>query len=268
MEREKNFSEEKTSIEMPTTSPDTACRFYLREIERLGRTEDVKQWIETALKTEPEIYGSTEEFLEANPNYEEKISENLESEEKAAVKSYSGYNFAWINSVARGFWDYEKMGKKTPELEEQIKDTTRKIVSAIDKSPKPEKSFVTFRGTNLDAFRSYGISQISDLEKMKGQLMLEQGFTSTALAREQSFVERKESSFWIKSSDIEIHYHIPSGSDDVIALTSDELSYSPQQTEVLIKYGSLSYVTDVSLDEKGHAVMDMVLVPSSVYDHA
>ena len=252
--------------ELPTTSPDFVCRFYLREIARLGKTEDVLNSINQSLESTPALYGSTEEFLAANPDYDEKIDTNLSPDEKKAVKEYSGYSFAWINSVARGFWDYDKMGRKTPEMEEEIKETTRGIVSAIKKAPAPTQDFMTFRGTNLDGFRAYGINSLEDLTRMKGQFTLEQGFTSTALARERSFVEHKENGFWVGSSNIEIHYHIPAGADEVLALTSEDLSYSPGQTEVLIDHSTLNYISDVVFDRDGHAVVDMILVPRSVYD--
>lgn len=265
MEHERQ-NDENAVVELPTTSPDFVCRFYLQEITRLGKMGDVLGSINQSLESTPALYGSTEEFLAANPDYDEKIDTNLSSDEKKAVKEYSSYSFAWINSVARGFWDYEKMGRKTPEMEEKIKETTRNIISAIKKAPAPTQDFMTFRGTNLDGFRAYGIEKLEDLAKLKGQFTLEQGFTSTALARDRSFVEHEENDLWVGSSNIEIHYHIPAGANEVIALTSEDLSYSPGQTEVLIDHDALNYVSDVVFDRDGHAVMDMILIPRSIYD--
>ena len=265
MESERKIGTINPSIELPETSPDLTCRLYLREISRLGKMEDVQKCINDCLNNEPAIYSSTEEFLTANPNYEKEVNLALSNKEKAAVRSYSGYKFAWINSIARGFWDYEKMGAKTPEVEAEIKETTREIISAIKKAPAPEKDFMTFRGTNLDGFRSYGVNTINDLAKMKGQFMLEQGFTSTAIKREKSFAEREVSDLWIGESNIEMRYHIPAGAEEILALTSDDLSYSPEQTEVLIDHDALSYVSDVNIDGNGHAVVDTILVPRSTY---
>ena len=268
MEREKGPAKSELPAELPTTSPDWTCRYYLEEIQRLGRMGDVRDWIKNALDEDADMYDSVQEFLSANPGYEENLDETLSPDEKTAVRAYSGRSFSWINSIARGFWDYEQLGKKTPELEEETKETTRRIVSAIDKAPKPKKGFITFRGTNLDAFRNYGITELSELEKMKGQFMLEQGFTSTSLVRDKSFAERKVSDLWIKSSSIETRYRIPAGSDGIIAMTSGDLSYNDStELEVLIRYGALSYVTDVSYGEDGHPILDMVLIPNSVYDH-
>ena len=228
--------------------------------------DDVRECIEGALNKQPDVYSSTQEFLAANPGYEEKINNSLSPDEKAAVKEYSGYRFTWINSVARGFWDYEKMGRKTPEAEDKIKDTTREIIAATAKAPEIENDFMVFRGTNLDSFRNYEINDISELTKMKGQFMLEQGFTSTAIAKDRNFAERKADDSWIKESNIEIHYHIPAGTKEVIALASSDLSYSPEQTEVLFDHDSLSYITDVSFGEDGRAMIDAVLIPRSVYN--
>lgn len=247
-------------------SKDSACRFYLREIERSGRTEAVENYLAEKMATQPEVYDSVDEFLAENPNYMQKLSDDLSYKEKVALRSYSGYRFAWINSVARGFWDYEKMGRKTPELEEEIKDTTRTIIGAFSEAPAPEKDFLTFRGTNLDEFRSYGVREISDLAGMEGQFMLSQGFTSTAIRRDKSFAEREVSDLWIGRSNVEIRFRIPAGSHETIALLSDELSYSPQQTEVLIDHDALSYVSNVTFDKENHAVIDAILIPREVYD--
>ena len=229
--------------------------------------ENVADCVNNALNTAPDSYNSFEEFLSANPGYEETTLQTLNADEKAALQSYSGYRFAWINSVARGFWDYEKMGRKTPELEEEIKEKTRNIISALDKAPAAEKGFVTYRGTNLDGFKTQGIGSLEDLAKLKGQFMFEQGFTSTALNRDNSFVNHEANDLWIGESNIEMRYHIPAGAKGVIALTSTELSHSTGQTEVLIDHDTLEYVSDVNYAEDGHAVLDVVMIPSSVYDY-
>lgn len=267
MEYENIGAPNKLASELPTTSRDWVCQLYLREIERSGKMEKVRDYLAArAMASRPDVYSSAGDFLEANPGYEQKISTSLNHAEKSAIKQYSGYRFAWINSVARGFWDYEKMGRKTPELEAEIKETTREIIGAFPKAPVPEKDFLTFRGTNLDEFRNYGVDSIANLAKMKGQFMLSQGFTSTAIAREKSFAERDVSDLWIGKSNVEIRFRIPAGSHETIALLSDELSYSPQQTEVLIDHNALSYISDVTFDKENHAVVDAILIPRDLYD--
>lgn len=230
---------------------------------------NVKECISEALATQPESYDTMESFLTANPGYEETIHNDLDYGEKVALQSYSGFRFAWINSVARGFWDYDKLGRKTPELEEEIKDSTRKIISAIEKAPKVQKDFMTFRGTDLSSFRAYGINEISELQEMKGQMMLEQGFTSTAITREKSWAGRDDmkGTLWINKPTVEIRYHIPAGADSLIALSSSELSYSPQQAEILMDHNSLFYISDVNFDKDNHAIVDAVLIPKSVYNY-
>ncbi len=251
--------------ELPKTSPDRECNFFIREIERSKKTERVAHYIDEKLATEAKKYDSTEEFYEQNPGYDNELAQTLTPPQKEAFKRYSGYNFALINSVARGFWDYEKMGKETPEKRKDIEDTIQIISEAIPQAPAPNEDFLTFRGTNLDAFRSYGVEKISDLEKLKDQFYLDRSFASTALLRGRSFVEKDEPTFWIGSSNIEVRYHIPADSHDSVALFTDELSYSPEQTEVLLNRWSLNYVSDVKVDSD-HATIDMLLIPKEVYD--
>ena len=168
--------------------------------------------------------------------------------------------------MARGIWNYDKLGRKTPELEEEIRDSTRKIISGIEKAPPAQKDFVTFRGTSLSGFRSYGVNNLADLQKMQGQFMLEQGFTSTAIAHERNFAERGVQSLWISNSNVEMRFHIPAGAKDFLALTSGDLSYSPEQTEVLINRNALSYISNVTFDKENHAVVDAILIPRSIYE--
>ena len=253
-----------TTRELPTTSANQTCRFYLREFERTGKLNKIAHFIDEKLNTEPKTYTSVDTFCADNPNYVEEI-ENFSQAEKSAIREYSGFRFAWINSVSRGFWDYEKMGQKTPELENEIKNTATEIESTISHAPTPETDFLTFRGTNLDSFRGYNIQNLEDLQNLEGQFYLEDGFTSTAMARDKSFAEREVSDLWIKKSDVEIRYHIPAGSHDSLALLTDELSYSPEQTEVLLNRHSLSYISNVSLND-GHATIDALLIPREIYE--
>ncbi len=260
-------SSEKDLPELPTDSHDFVCRFYLREIKRSGRLPDLRKYLSEALADQPKTYSSVEDYMVDNPNYDQEVDTSLSQREKDSILQYSGYRYAWINSVERGFWDYEKLGRKTPEAEKEIRSTANAIDMAIMKSPAPKQSFTTFRGTNLDGFRDYGIESLSDLVKMKGQFMLERGFASTSMLSERSFVGNEYSDNPLRSkTDIEIRYLIPSQSHDTVALTDASLSYSPEQAEVLLNRNSLSYVSDVNQDKDGHYVVDAILVPRSVYD--
>lgn len=256
--------------ELPTTSVNGDCEFYLKEIERCGRMEKVAHFIDEKLAVQPKLYHSTEGFYADNPDYIDDLMANLDANEVNSLKKYTGTGvtgFVGINTVARGFWDYEKMGRSDAETKAEINDTITFIDEAISKSPSPSEDFLTFRGTNLDAFRKYNINNIADLQSLKGEFYLERGFVSTALNRENSFADREDTGLWFGGSNIEVRYHIPAGSHDFVALFTDELSYSPQQTEVLINRWSLFYVSDVRVDENKHAIVDMLLLPKDLYDY-
>lgn len=250
--------------ELPTTSPNQNCNLYLRQFERLGLMDKIAHFINEKLSTTPKTYTSVDEFKKDNPDYMKKL-DSLSQDEKAAIREYSGFRFAWINSYLRGFWDYEKMGLKTPELENRIKDSITKIDAAFSDAPAPDKDFLTFRGTNIDSFRSYGIQNPEDLKNLEGQLYLEEGFTSTALVKNRNFAEHKIDSQWYNDSDIEIQYHIPAGSHDSIALFDKDLSYNPEQTEVLINKNALSYIHKVQ-SENGRTVVHALLIPREIYE--
>lgn len=274
MEKEPTYTDHGTDSEnpweqladrkLPTTSPDWGCRFYLEEIQRRGFMGQVESFVKEKRFLSPKHYASVEEFEIDNPDYYSAIDNSLTYGQKSALREYSGYRFAWLNSVERGFWDYDKMGRKTPELEAEIKKTNDQIDEAITSAPTLKCDLLSFRGTNLDAFRKYGISNVGDLVKLNGEFFLEYGFTSTALLRERSFADREFDDFWIGKSNIEIRYHIPAKCHDAIALFTDDLSYSPNQTEILINRHSLNYVTNVKVDGD-HALIDMLMIPREVY---
>ena len=113
---------------------------------------------------------------------------------------------------------------KNSDKKRQIKDSTQKIITAISKAPTAARDFTTFRGVSLSGFKAYGVNELADLENMKGQFMLEQGFSSTAIVWERNFAEQEVQSLWISAPNIEMRMHIPAGADNFIALTSDKLS--------------------------------------------
>lgn len=260
--------EGKPLTELPHTSKDSMTSFYLRAIGREGKAEAVVDFINQQLEAEPKRYDSADEFLADNPNYLEQADGSISSEQKAALRDYSSYNFAWINTVERGFWDYEKLGRKTPEKEAECKATARNIDQAICAAPAPTEDFETVRGTDLSGFAQFGVHNIAELEQMEGQMMVERSFTSTALKKGNSFVGH-EGTLWIGSNNVEIHYRLPAGYKTSIAMLNNELSYSPGQTEVLINRSMLSYISNVEIDESGeHAKMDVIVVPFELYDPA
>lgn len=255
-------------VELPRNSADGMTSFYLREIERAGKAGEVLDFINEKLGGEAKSYDSAEEFIADNPDYFEQVDANISSKQKEALRDYSSYNFAWINTVERGFWDYEKLGKQTPEKMAEIEMTSRNIDQAISAAPAPREDIETIRGTDLSGFAQFGVHSIAELQKMQGQMMVERGFTSTALKKDNSFVGH-DGTLWIGSNNVEIHYRLPAGYKTSIAMLNNELSYSPGQTEVLINRGMLSYISNVEIDESGeHAKMDVIVVPFELYDPA
>ena len=254
--------------ELPHESVDDITGFYLREIERRGKAGEVVEFINDQPGGEAKHYDSAEEFLADNPDYFEQIDTTVSPEQKAALRDYSSYTFAWINTVERGFWDYEKLGKRTPERMAEIRTTASNIDQAIIMAPAPKADFETIRGTDLSGFARFGVHSIAELVQMQGQMIVEQGFTSTTLKKENSFVGH-EGTLWIGANNVEIHYHLPAGYKTSIAMLNHELSYSPGQTEVLINRATMMYVSKVEIAEDGQrATMDMIVIPAELYDPA
>ncbi len=254
-------------ITLPSTSADTTCRFYLKEINRQNTAKDVKEYLLRAMKTRAKAYDTIETFGDDNTEYSYRLNGLLSDDEKKSLLWYSSIDgFVGINSLSRGFWNYDKLGVRTEEAVKEIKQDSKNIENAIKRAPVPRRDFFTYRGTNLAAFGKYGIKAVGELSKMEGQFMLEQGFTSTAILKEKSFIE-KTGDFYSEASNIEMHYYVPAGYHSGVALLSPEVTYYPDQTEYLIDKGTLMYISGVSFSGD-KAVVDAIVIPTEIYDSA
>lgn len=198
--------------------------------------------------------------------FEESINNFLNSltdDELINLRSYTGYNFRNINSVLRGNWTYEINGNANRQQE--YRELAKAVENIVSKFDIPKISFVTFRGTTLDNFSSYGINKLSDLKYLEGKFLYEQGFTSTSILEDTSYFNKtlEDGKFY----NIEVRYLIPFDSNDGALLINNETSYSVNQNEFLLNSGSLTKVIDVKVDETTNtAVLVAVLIPKRVYD--
>lgn len=248
-----------SSPSLPTTSPNRRCNLLLRFIEKDGHMDDIQKFLEQT---------SSREYNDNFPeDYTAAVDSSLNPTEKAALKYYSGYNYNLINQVARGQWDYDSLGTKTPEKLAQAESTIEQIDQAIHASPAPDIDFTTYRGTNLDSFLGYNINSIDDLANLEGQFFLETGFCSTSLSPKTSFFDRDFDNPLRKPCNIQIKYSIPKEYNNGIGLFTKDLSYNPEQEEFLIGRHSLSYITDVSISpDHAHATIETTLIPDKVYN--
>lgn len=259
----------KTPEKLPiiTTSPNRTCNWYLREIENLGHMENLKSFITDATSRTYEDLSSPQELNNFCTAYNSKISPFLTHEAKSTIKHYSGLGYKAINQVARGFWDYEILGRQTPEKLAQTQQDIKNLSQIIASLPPLDINLATYRGTNLDAFQSYQIQNLSELKNLEHSFFLETGFTSTSLSRDSNFTNRQFDNPLRKPCDIEIKYLLASENDNCVDLFSDDLSYSKNQHEILLNRDSLSYISKVQIDQNRHrAFLEMLLLPTHVYD--
>lgn len=132
-------------------------------------------------------------------------------------------------------------------------------------APELPENMTAYRGANLEAFRDYGVTDLADLQGLTGQLYYETGFTSTSLVREQSFYEREFEDKYRRDCNIEIEYLLPQGSRDGILAATEDLSYSPEQSEYIIDKSSLFKVMGVAVDGD-QARVQMALIPKIAWN--
>lgn len=186
----------------------------------------------------------------------------ISEEQLLTLKGYSGLNSKKINALLRDNWNYEEHGLKRKEDEQRINEDISIIDELIDLYPSTKKAFISYRGTTLDSFKKYGIEDIDSLIYLKGKYLYEEGYTSTSIDEKESYFNKE---ILGKVNNIEIKYIIPPNSKDGIPLTSDNLSYSPNQQEYLIERNSLSKVVDIKINGTT-AVITALLIPKSIWN--
>lgn len=191
--------------------------------------------------------------------------ESLSEEELMDLRSYTGYNFKNINAILRGNWEYDVNGSLTPEKKEEFRKLADSVGNIVSKFNMPNVDFITFRGTTLSSFSSYGISELAQLESLNGKFLYEQGFTSTSILEDSCYFNKKLDTG--KNYNVEIRYLISSECNDGALLIDKNTTYSTSQNEFLLNKGALSKVIDVKIDKNTNtAILTVVLVPREVYD--
>ena len=259
------LAEEKTP-KLPEKSPDRTTNMYLRFMRDDGNTEKVNGFLESALNRDYREFESSEEVAESFADYAEAVS-SLPAEDKQALLTYTGYQYKFVNSIARGFWDYDQLGPRTDEKFREFQAVSDNLARIIGEAPALGEDTAVFRGTNLDSFQGYGVSSLEDLKNLEGGVFLEQGFASTSLLRSGSFSERELDDPLRKACNIEIRYLVPGEAKDGIAVLTDDASYSKGQHEYILNRDSLAYVSKVEVSESGDkAQLDMLLIPRELYN--
>lgn len=195
----------------------------------------------------------------------EEFLSSLSEEELLDLRTYTGYNFKNINSILRGNWNYENNGVLTPEKKEEFRRISDSVKKVLGKFNMPQINFITFRGTTLDSFSGYGISELSQLESLEGKFLYDQGFTSTSILEDTCYYGKTLDDG--RYCNVEIRYLIPAESNDGALLIDNNMSYAVGQNEFLLNSGALTKVIDVKIDKDTNtAILTAVLVPKKVYD--
>jgi hypothetical protein len=153
----------------------------------------------------------------------------------------------------------------TPDKKEEFRKLADSVRKLLDRFNMPKIDFMTFRGTTIDAFSSYGISQLFQLENLKGKFLYDQGFTSTSILEDSCYYGKTLDDG--RHCNVEIRYLIPSESNEGALLIDNNMSYAVGQNEFLLNSGSLTKVIDVKIDNNTNtAILTTVLIPKKIYD--
>lgn len=189
----------------------------------------------------------------------------LNNKQLETLRSYTGYNYRFINAILRDKWTYDLNGELTKEKSDYYKSLSLEIEKIIRLFPPVNIDFKVYRGTPLSYFKDYGINGIEDLNLLVGKYIYEEGFTSTSVLEENSFF-KKENELGINYN-VNIIYNIDGSYNDGAFVSHDYLTYSPNQSEYIINKSSLFKVDDVKIDKENRtATIEATLIPSKIWD--
>lgn len=189
--------------------------------------------------------------------------EKLSFEEEQSIKNYTGLAFKNINAILRNKWIYEENGPLTEQIKEDTNKRIEELEEIFKKSVSLPADIIVYRGVNIRAFYSYGITSLEELPLLVGQYFYETGFTSTSLMKDSSFFDTTSENGVVRN--VQIEYLVPSESDDGIILTTENLSYSKEQNEYLLRNGTLSKIVSVEIKDN-KAYIKMAIVPQKVWN--
>ena len=227
--------------------------------------DNVDKYTEEVIDRSYKTFNSTEEIKSFFDNYLLSFYSNSNLDDIENIRYYTGPSFKDINAILRDKWNYETNGLLTEERKIELQDLSSNLSTSLEKTSSELPSNIkVYRGVGLDAFKDYGISDISELKNMVGQYYYERGFTSTSLLRDSSAFS-SNSEAW-KNYNIEIEYLVPSEFSEGLPLITDDLSYSGIKHEFLINTGCLSKIVDVIVDNDNKVYITAVIIPKKVWD--
>ena len=193
------------------------------------------------------------------------LREQLDEDKILDLRNYTGYNFKNINAILRQNWTYEENGILNDEINIKYRKIADVISDIIFNLSSLSFNFITFRGTDLSSFKSYGVTTLEELVFLKGKYLYDNGFTSTSILRESSYFNKKNDN--IKEYNIEIKYKISSECCDGILLFGYDMSYFSLENEYLIDKNTLFYVENIVVDkEKNCAYIDALVIPKKIWN--
>ena len=225
--------------------------------------DDVELYINDAKSRDYLNFNSEEEINLFFKGFMKDVYNNHSYDEIDNIRYYTGISFNSINSLLRGYWDYDKNGLLTEEKKEEIIEISSEIEESLINMPNLNSNIKAYRGVDINYFRDYDIHSLDDLNKLVNQYYFDSGFISTSLLQETSFFD-KDLEYHDKCN-IEIEYLIPEECSEAIPLINDDLSYSKSQNEFLICKSSLSKIVDVNVDsDENKAYISMLYIPQKI----
>mgnify|MGYP004638317959 FL=1 len=224
------------------------------------RIEEIDRYVEDLKQIEGVSFHNNQEIEESFKDLTNVFYEYLTREDVKAIEDYMMLGFKSINSILRGVWDYNKNGVLSEDIKSDAYKRSDLLHHVLVKAPTIPFPMKVYRGVDISAFYSYGLTSLEDLKYLQDKYFLELGFCSSSLLRDSSFFVKNPE--WGSKPNIEIEILIPDGCDDGV-LVSDFLNH--EQQEFLIQDSSLFKVTDVEI-EKDKAYLKMTLIPQKIWN--
>lgn len=161
-------------------------------------------------------------------------SDSLSSNERNAVKDYTGTAYLNINSVLRG---------KESSFDAGNREKAKAIHSALSKSHLPQ-SCTVYRGASKEALGKY--ANLPD-EALVGKIISDDGFMSTSLNSSDSF-----------GGEVKLEIDVPAGANGAYVGHISRAGH--YESEVLFDCGQVMQITGVKKDFFGNRVICVKLL--------
>lgn len=246
------------------TGYDNSYYFSKKIVRYLGPEvmKKINEYVNNYSKRDFKTFDNMQDIYSSFQMFTKEFYSMVNEDEILEIRLYTGFIiYKELNNFLRDKWSYWDNGPLDDEKRKKYTERNMHLQKIFSNLPNLPVDLITYRGTDLKAFKSYGIEKIEDLKNLVGSFIFDNGFTSTSFLRDKSFFGRNLNS---SLYNVEITYYIPKEENEGLPLIDYNLAYDNNEAEFLLESGNLSKVLDVEIKDN-KAFMKVAFIPRKIY---